>query len=345
MKIGVLLSAYNSEDYIDECVSPWFELKDELDITIGCNSGMYKDYLDLGFTPKNKPTLHKLVDYDFDFLVSTGPKGLWGENDGRNAILHVLKSTCDVIWILDSDEFYTKDEIIKITDYVKRTPEYDWYSINFKNSIFLKELWVDGYCPPRIFRTDRHGGINEFYFDNHISYNDGTNFEDKLNSSIPRTIAWVKHYTWLTNDPRTKEKVPYQNIRFAGGCSFNYDNDKLTYNEKFYHDRGLEVPSLHETIEMVSNQFTINFSKNQNTFFIQNVLCFGEYLFRIYDGQNSNLIYESLMNLVVGTNYFIYPSTIIFNDIPDFNKFRVEVLKDNKIIHNEFIYLRYEERL
>jgi hypothetical protein len=29
MKIGVLFSAYNSEGYIDECLSPWFKLKNE----------------------------------------------------------------------------------------------------------------------------------------------------------------------------------------------------------------------------------------------------------------------------------------------------------------------------
>ena len=28
MKIGILLSAYNSEEYIDECLTPWFYLKE-----------------------------------------------------------------------------------------------------------------------------------------------------------------------------------------------------------------------------------------------------------------------------------------------------------------------------
>ena len=32
MKIGVLLSADNSENYIDRCLEPWFNLKKELDI-------------------------------------------------------------------------------------------------------------------------------------------------------------------------------------------------------------------------------------------------------------------------------------------------------------------------
>ena len=38
MKIGVLLSAYNSENYIDDCLKPWMELKDDFDIfqTLTC---------------------------------------------------------------------------------------------------------------------------------------------------------------------------------------------------------------------------------------------------------------------------------------------------------------------
>jgi hypothetical protein len=29
MKIGILLSVYNSEEYIDECLRPWINLKNE----------------------------------------------------------------------------------------------------------------------------------------------------------------------------------------------------------------------------------------------------------------------------------------------------------------------------
>lgn len=342
MKIGVLLSSYNSEEYIDECLKPWFELRETMDITIGCNSGMYKDYLNFGFTPKNKPTLHKLVNYDLDFLIATGSKSLLGENDSKNSILHVLKNKCDVVWIVDSDEFYTKEEILSIVKYIEETPQYDWYTVNFKNYTFEKNLWVDGFNPPRIFRTDRNGGINEFYFDNHISYNDGDIFENKPSNSIPRNIAWVKHYSWLTDDPRTNEKISYQNMRFDGGCSLGFVNGKLNFINEFYENRGLEPPIIHETIEEVSNEFTFTFVRRENKFYIQNIKNFKSINVRIYDGQNGNLIYDTHLDIVPDTNYFIYPSSIIFNDLLDFKKFRVEVIENNKIIHNEFLHIKYE---
>ena len=44
MKIGVLLSAYNSEDYIDECLKPWMELKEDFDNALKYLKKSFKIY-------------------------------------------------------------------------------------------------------------------------------------------------------------------------------------------------------------------------------------------------------------------------------------------------------------
>jgi len=342
MKIGVLFSTYNSEGYIDECLSPWFKLKNEFDITIGCNSGMYSDYVNFGIEPKNKPTLKKLVEHDLDFLISTGPKSLLDENSSKNSILHILKNSCDLVWILDSDEFYTENDIRNIITFIEQTPEYDWYTINFKNYTFTTKLFMDGFNPPRIFRTDRNGGINEFYFDNHVNYNDGENFESKPHAVIPRNVAWIKHYSWLNNDIRSKEKIVYQNNRFLNGCSFVWEDNKLKFSNEFYNRINQEIPILHEEIDVFSGDFTLEFSRIENKFYIKNILKTQNLIFKVYDARNGNLIYETNMDIISDYNYFIYPSSTQFNDIPNFNKFRIEVLKDDTIIHNEFIHIKHE---
>jgi hypothetical protein len=341
MKIGILLSAYNSEEYIDECLRPWINLKNEFDITIGCNSGMYKEYINFGFKPKNKETLTKLINYELDFLITTGMNSLFGENDSKNNVLHVLKNNCDLVWIVDSDEFYTEDEIRKILNFIQETPQYDWYSVNLKNYTFTKQLWVDGFCPPRIFRTDRNGGINNFYFDNHILYNDGETFETKPTISIPRDVAWVKHYSWLSEDSRSKEKISYQQQRFIGGYSFIWDEstDSLKYSEDFYKSRGMEKPILHETIDCSSNEFTVDFVRNENKFYIKNITKPQSLNFRFFDGQTGDQIYETFLDILPGTTYFVWPSSIMFHEINEFKKFRVEVTLNKQIIHNEFIHI------
>jgi hypothetical protein len=340
MTIGVLLTAYNSEKYIDECLEPWLNLKDELDIFIGCNSGMFKDYLDLGFKPNNKKTLSKLVEKNLDFLVATGSKILLDEDTSRNTVLNTMKKDCDLIWILDSDEFYKEDEIRNILKVISETPQYDWYSINFRNFTLTENLWTDGYCPPRIFRTDRYDGISHFYFDNHIFYNNGEVFDHKPNLSIPRNIAWVKHYTWLESDPRTKEKIKYQNHRFPGGCSFEWNEDsdnKLKLSNIFYEGRGIEAPVLHEKCDTYSNEFTITFSRIENKFYIQNILKDQNLSFRFYNGETNELFYHTDLNISTGVNFFCYPG-IDFSKI-ELRKFRIEVLSDDKTIHDEIIFV------
>jgi hypothetical protein len=341
MKIGVLFTIYNCESYVDDCLRPWFNLKNDYDITMACTSGMFKPYLELGFKPKNKTTLQKLIQYDIDYLISTGSNSLIDEDQSRNNALNFLKKNCDIIWIVDGDEFYTETDIKNIINYINQTPEFDWYSINFKNYTFTEKTFIDGFCPPRIFRTDRNGGINKFYFDNHILYNDGNIFETKHNKSIPRNIAWVEHYSWLNKDSRSKEKVEYQNQRFVGGCSFKWNENcqSLEFNKEFYNDRNLEQPILHETIDKLSKDFTIDFSRSDSLFLINNVENNLTAEFRIYNGQSGNLMYQTTLNLVSGVKYFIWSELFKFLDVQSFKKFRIEVIVDNNIIQNEFIHI------
>jgi hypothetical protein len=342
MKIGVILLAYNTSEYVDECLSSWVKLKSKYDITIGCVNGMFKEYIELGIEPeKNKSTLKKLINYDIDYLISTSENKLVDENFSRNFILNLVEKETDIVWILDCDEFYTEYDIENIVNYINQTPEFDWYAINFKNYTFTEKTFIDGFCPPRIFRTDRNGGINEFYFDNHILYNDGNIFETKPNKSIPRNIAWVEHYSWLNKDLTSQEKIKYQNQRFGGECAFKWNEDtkSLELIKEFYYNRNIEPPILHEVIDNLTKEFTIDFLRPDNKIFIKNIQSNLTADFKIYNGQSGNLIYETTMNLTSGIDYFIWTGSPKFLDIEGFKKFRVEVVVDNNIIHNEFIHI------
>ena len=76
MKIGILLTCYNCESYVDRCIEPWTKLKDRHEIIFACNSGMFKDYFDLGIPENNKGTLEKLISHQLDFLVTIKQKRL-----------------------------------------------------------------------------------------------------------------------------------------------------------------------------------------------------------------------------------------------------------------------------
>ena len=56
MKIGLLLTVYNCENYIKDCLNPWFEIKDKNEVIISANSGMFTEYytLDIPFVYMKK---------------------------------------------------------------------------------------------------------------------------------------------------------------------------------------------------------------------------------------------------------------------------------------------------
>lgn len=251
-KIGLLLTAYNCENYIDSCINPWIKLKEKYNIKIAANSGMFSDYKLLGFENRNVATLNKLNQYTFDYFIKTDAENLLDEDSSRNKCLEYLinDQKCDLIWILDGDEIYTQEQIENIIAYVQKN-EALYYSVNFKNYIFTKDYSAD-YLPPRIFWTNKNSGIKNFYFDNHLTYHNGSLSEMFSSHEIPKYVAYVDHYCWLAEDSRTKEKIIYQNMRFAGEenakCSYEWDYDYncLKFNENFYQKRNLQKPFIYD---------------------------------------------------------------------------------------------------
>jgi len=352
MKIGVLFTVYNCEDYLRDCLNPWFELKDEYDIIFSSNSGMFSDYKLLGIPYRNDETLKILSEYDMDFLVTTKGNNLLGEDESRNLCLQYLtKQDCDLIWILDGDEVYTKNQIINILEYIKRNPTPDWYSVNFKNLTIQKNLHLD-YTHERIVWNKRHNGINSFYFDNQFVYNDGTLLKDNQGLEIPKSVAHILHNSWLSSDVRSQDKIIYQRYRYCGEdgqrpihcrCTFEWNDDenKLEFSKPFHECRNVNIPCLHEELSLFCNDFSIDFNRSDNVFNLtkieRNII--GE--FEIYNGDTDELIYSVNMDLVKSYNYFIAPPyEIPYDENTNFNSFKIKVFEGGKLIHNEKIHLK-----
>ena len=91
MKIGILLTIYNCDKYVNDCLDPWFKLKNKYNIVFAVNSGMFADYQTLGLPFRNEKTLELLSEYDLDFQVTTKGTNLLFEDDSRNTCLNFLK--------------------------------------------------------------------------------------------------------------------------------------------------------------------------------------------------------------------------------------------------------------
>ena len=352
-KIGVLFTVYNCEEYLTDSLNPWFELKEKYDIIFASNSGMFVDYLNLNLPYRNEETLNILNSYDLDFSVITKGKHLLGEDESRNMCLDYLKKkNCDFIWVVDGDEVYTKNQIINILEFVMKNPNYDYYSVNFKNLTIYKNLFLD-YTHERIFRTNRHGGIDKFYFDNRFLYNDGTDSLSAMGIEIPKSVAHITHNSWLSYDSRTLDKITYQRFRYCGPtgdlpedcrCTFEWDsvNDRLKFSENFHTCRGVEIPVLREEGSIYNTDFTINFSRKSNSFGVVKVERDIKSFFEIFNDDTNELIYSGNLSMVRGVNYYIAPSLVFGNfDLQEnFYTFKIKVYEHKKLIHNEKLHLK-----
>jgi hypothetical protein len=351
MKVGVIFAVYNCSDYVEKCVSPWFKLKENHDIITTVTSGRFKDYIELGIPNKNTETLQKLVQWNFDFLSITHGERLLDEDSSRNLCLNFLKPfNCDLIWLVDGDEFYTELQIESILEYIKNTPDKEAYSIWLKNYTIKYPLFTN-WKRPSIYRNRLYGGISRFYFDSYFMYNDEIHgIKDVLVEEIPKSTAFVEHYTWLETEA-TKDKIHYQNMRYTGiqnenpegcRCSFEFDEDGLKFSESFFLCRGVPIPTLNEhPSNIIDSSFFLGFIREENKITISTEEKKEKIKIQVKDLDSSKLFNEFFFPLMEkNVEYWIIP--LIGHDFTSAKGFIIDIFEgeDQKLIHTENIHLK-----
>lgn len=341
MKIGILFASYNCADYIDKCFQPWLNLREELNLVLASTNGRY-DLSTKESDAKGSHSLLKLIGKDLDFLVhSSGKDNRWSEEQSRTYMLNFMNDQkVDLIWCVDADEFYSESDIRNIINYVKNNNEYDAYCVQFKNYVFQLPYWIEGFQKDVIYWTDRHGGIKCFNFDNDITYNNNSITQTNNNKiNIPKSIAYVEHYTWLDNDSRIPEKIRNQNIKYDGQidakCAYKYnENNKLIFNESFYKSRNLQIPVLRKLGEKKSYEFFMYPLRSENLIYITEINCEKDLLFKIYN--NNIMLYQTELKIKPKINFFISLTTK-FSDLKNITII-VEDSQISSIIHEENFY-------
>lgn len=251
MKIGVLICAYNTRDTVEESLSSWLSLKKKkgpFQFILSAVSVPFKEYASMGLPDDG--TTNYLRSLDLDYLIDH-PEYL-SEAEARTlALKPLLDEGCDFIFLADSDEMYKESEINNAIIYAKEHKFFGWFSIHYKNYIFDGKTWIDGFCPPRIFKREISGFIiDSLYFDNDFTYKSkicGTkkSYKEFPHQKIPKNIIWPRHITWLDNQ-KSKQKVQYQKEHFKGICSYRWNDEKncLEFNTKFYEETGQLLPIL-----------------------------------------------------------------------------------------------------
>lgn len=260
MSIGILVCGFDCSETLDEIMNPWFELKHKYGMILSFVSCRFREYESLGILKSNVSTVNKLNKYlslnKIDYLNI--PQNSLLESEARNlALKSLLDSNVEYIILLDaSDEFWTEKQIEDVISCISNEDNlfYAWFKVHYKNYIFDGNQWLDGFCPPRIFRTNMQGlKLKSFYWDNDLYYEDNNgnkvDYKELVNREIPRRTAQIKHITWTHKNGASKEI--YQRKHFNGICSYKFNTEKneLEFDLDYYKKYNLSIPTIYNDYE------------------------------------------------------------------------------------------------
>lgn len=248
-KIGILFCGYNTEEYVKQSLSSFIGRENFIISAVSVPFSEYADQDD--FEDETTNILRGFLDKGDIHNLVTAPRFI-SEADARNLALNYLTDQkVDYIWLVDADEIYTDEDIDNICKFVESDSVNFWWRLCLKNFVFDKHIYMkEPFTPPRIYRTEPAGFKHPlFYWDNDISFVDMVTFDRKgqeqlPNSTIPKEVAWVDHYSWLS-DTIGKRKVDYQQAHF-GHCSFKWDEEQncLQFDESYFEKTGEQKPEL-----------------------------------------------------------------------------------------------------
>lgn len=243
MKIGILGCFYNCEDLLPHVLEPWLELKAEgYDIIFSVINAQFAEYAQQQPPHNDFKTQSLLKEYASHFhslLIESEPHN---EATVRSkALTPLTEKGVDVVWLLDGDEVYTKEQILNILTFVERT-DFDYYHVHLKNRIFDTIEWKDDFFPPRIFRTDRHDGLRDFAWDNELVYKNGTHANSVIPGIVPKEVAHVNHFTWRRRD--AQQKIAYHKAHF-GYCMYRFNEQGLLEPDpEYFTQHGIAQPQV-----------------------------------------------------------------------------------------------------
>jgi hypothetical protein len=265
LKIGIIACIYGNSSYIDECLSPWINLRNKYNIVISIVHGQFKEYHDLGYEDNDRETQNKLLRGNYeDYLYIQNnywmtPKDKYiyqTEAEIRNEGLQpLLKEKCDYVWLWDLDEETNINELTKTIEYIQKDEFICWYKTYYKNLVFDYNHYLDNFNPPRIFKVN-YGDfkLNKCIYDNDFSYLNNKTGEEidykKLASkTVPRNIFFALHKSWCDYEASYK-KIKYQEKRWnppnGNGCGFkiNHELKKIEFNEDYFRRTNQNIPQV-----------------------------------------------------------------------------------------------------
>lgn len=267
MKVGIILTGRNMQEYVVPCLSAWIVARAQKlgghDYLICAVSVPFAGFPD-DHEDDTVPLLRgELEAGRIDHLI-TEPKNI-PETVARGMALTWLRDAgCNISIQVDLDEEYTLDQIDRIFRFVQYNPFAVALRASLKNYIFDGQTYlIEPFTPMRIHRLRPRANLEAvgFWADNNVMYIERGRGDDGLETgrtirdsdlatmTIPPSVAWIRHMTWLSDD-RSRRKVAYHENHFNSRpsgvrSSYRWDDAKgLVFNEAYYQYVGQPMPQV-----------------------------------------------------------------------------------------------------
>lgn len=237
MKVGLIYCSFGTLDLTPASLAPWLAAKasrlgghDYVIAAVSCPFSGFPDAKDDGTVDALfKQVSHEKIDH---LVVSDTPIP---ETEARGRALRWLVTQgCGLSVMVDSDEFWTVDQISKAITFMEERPFLCWARVCLKNYVFdTKTHLVEPFSPPRLHRLAYQSVYKAVGFeqDNDVRYalwpgGALVSQEGLPHATVPKNLVWVRHESW-PNSPRSKSKIEYQlKGRNWPSCSFSWDDSQ-----------------------------------------------------------------------------------------------------------------------
>lgn len=255
MKIGITSIGYNCKEHLEKVFEPWQKIKEgalgnEVEVFISTAHACFIETYQCGYPNdstdgtieafkrlRGKNVIDNLIKFDgpdYEFNV-------WNSN-----LPFLFNKKIDLLFMLNMDEVWEVEEIKKLLSIINQNLEADYFKINFKNYVFDYNTYVDNFIVPRVWKTDRHGGIKRFHFDDELTFKNGTVDKQALCKTIDKSDIFPKHYSWVGSKDYLQRKLKFQKEHYKL-CSYSWDDGKdcLVFNDKYYEMFNKPKPMLY----------------------------------------------------------------------------------------------------
>lgn len=224
MKIAFGMIVCNGDDFLDECLSQAYDIADQIVIAEGATESWMRA---AGWSsPESKDrTLEILKRWeakDTQGKISV-VHGRWSnKTEQSNGYMRLIHDDIDYVWQLDSDEFYMKDDMLKVRKWLEtEKPTYVLVKLFhfFKNYHTIGrggEGWGWDQPAPRIQRFYKDARYSEHRPPSITNPATGSKNENIRPANMTTSLGvYCYHYTYVTNK-QVCEKMRYYMSEFPG---------------------------------------------------------------------------------------------------------------------------------